>query len=541
MKCQTIIINVLCGVLLSLLTACTFNPVTMYKGTRQSTNDVQAKITTLNNRGYQEDTPGLRYTSTTAVLPAARWYSQPQWMNNNITMRGQNMPFSFLNNKVLGPTGAAVNYQDGMNANVALPFNYTGTVRGALDKLAATTGYGYTVDGNDVNWFEFVTKTFDVSFMPGAAQYMMGGQTSIGNVSSGSISESGTSGTAGGASTNVASQMQAGQFSSLQGNLSVWRDLEATIKTMLSKDGQVIVSQSTTTITVRDKPENVRIIGDYLASMNKDLSRQVALQVEVLQINLNKAFSLGIDWNLVTNKIKLEGGLQPDPTNPGQTLTALGGDLTSLGGVTPTGIGFGIMRDGNAKMLINALAQQGDVSTVTNPRVVTLNNQVAQIAITTQKTYLASSSVTNTVNVGSQVSLTPGTVTTGFTLYVLPKIINHDVFLQLTSELSNLDSLTTFSTAVGQSNTSSSTNGSSNSQTPVSTSIEEPTVSSKSFNQRVMVPSSCTLVLSGFRQVNSENVKAAPFAFQPAGSLGAQQNTTEVLVLITPIIVGDNG
>lgn len=551
-------LNYLLMLTATLLTACTFNPVTMYKDTGQATEDVKAKITTLGDRGYQEDTPDLRYTSTTAVLPPARWLAQPKWMNDRISMRGQNMPFSFWNNKVLGSSGVAISYQDGMNPNVTLPFNYTGTIRGALDKLAQTTGYSYTVDCSGVSWVSFVTKTFDVSFMPGASQYMMGGQTSIGNVSSGSISEGGTNGSAGGASTNVSAQMQAGQFSSLQATLSVWTDLENTIKTMLSKDGQVTVSQATTTITVRDRPQNVRVIADYLASMNKDLSRQVALQVEVLQIKLNKAFSYGIDWNLVTNNILLKGGLQPDPANPGRTLTTLGGDLTSLGGISPTNIGFGIMKDNNPKMLINALAQQGDVSTVTNPRVVTLNNQVAQIAITTQKTYLASSSVTQTANVGSQVSLTPGTVTTGFTLYVLPKIINHDVFLQLTSELSSLDSLTTFSSQVAQqasttggsssttagtgSNSSSSSSSNNNTNaTPGITSIEEPTVSSKSFNQRVMVPSNYTLVLSGFRQVDNQNIKSAPFALQLAGNLAAQQDTTEILVLITPIIVGDNG
>jgi type IVB pilus formation R64 PilN family outer membrane protein len=535
MKALKIITGLTTGLSLLMLTACTLNPVATYKETKQNADQVQAQITALDNKGYRADTPSMRYTSTTALLPAARWLSQPDWMNHRISMHGQAMPFNFWNNKILGPTGAAVSYQDGMNQTISLPFDYTGTIQGALDKLAQTTNYGYTVDGNSVTWFEFVTKTFDVSFMPGAAQYTMGGQTNIGSMNNGSSVSAGSGGNAGTTATNVSGQMQSGQSSSFQGNLSVWSDLEKTIKTMLSKDGQVIVSQATTTITVRDKPENVRLIGDYLASMNKDLSRQVALQVQVLQIKLNKAFSYGVNWNLVSGQLNINGGLAD------ASQTALGNDLTSLGGVTATGLGYGIVHSATgdtSKILINALSQQGDVSTVTNPRVVTLNNQVAQIAITTQKTYLASSSISTSGQAGtSQVSLTPGTVTTGFTLYVLPKIINRNVFLQLTSELSSLDSIQTVSSTV-QSETSS--NSSSSSTTPNSAKIEEPTVSSKSFNQRVMVPSNCTLVLSGFRQVNNENIKSAPFGFQPAGSIGAQQDNTEVLVLITPIIVGDN-
>lgn len=521
-----------------LLSACVLNPVSTYQDTKQNSSDVQAQISTLRDRGYTRPSPSLSYNSSTAVLPPARWLSQPSWMNNNISMHGQNMPVSFWVNKIIGPTGAAISYQDGMNQNLTLPFDYTGTVRGALDKLADDTGYSYTVDGNNVEWSEFVTKTFDVSFMPGAAQYNMGGQTNIAGANSNS-SGTNTGSTGGGTSgsTATSNQMQSGQSSSFQGNLSVWNDLQNTIKAMLSKDGQVIVSQSTTTITVRDKPENVNQIADYLASMNKDLSRQVALQVQVLQITLNKAFSYGIDWNLVNQSVSMQGGLTG--TAPGQAVnTSLGGDLTSLGAIEPSQLGIG-MYNGNPKIMINALAQQGQVSTVTNPRVMTLNNQVAQIAITTQKTYLASSSVTNTMNVGTQSALTPGVVTTGFTLYVLPKIMDHDVFLQLTSELSNLDSLTQFSSTTGQ-NANSSSNSSSSNQNNASF-IEEPTVSSKSFNQRTMVPSGCTLVLAGYRQVANETNKYGPFGILPAGGMGAQQNTTEILVLITPVIVGDNG
>jgi type IVB pilus formation R64 PilN family outer membrane protein len=521
----------ICLPLLS-LTACSMNPIVLSKDTSKNIDNVQARVTTLRN-GAAEDMPNLRYTSTTAVLPPARWQSQPQWMNNRVSMRGQNMPFSFWVDKVVTPTGANISYQDAMNQNFSLPFNYTGTVQGALDKLAATTGYDYTVTGNEVNWYEYITKTFDVSFMPGASQYMMGGQTQIAGTTSGS---SGSSGGSGGstAATNISGQLQAGQYSNLQASLSVWTDLQNTIKTMLSKDGKVTVSQATTTITVSDRPENVRLVGDYLASMNKDLSRQVALQVEVLQIHLNKAFSYGVNWNVVTHKISVLGGLASS------TSTSLGGNLTSVGGIVPTGLGFGITNS-NPKVLIEALSQQGEVTTVTNPRVVTLNNQVAQIGITSQKSYLASSSVTNTANVGTQVSLTPGIVTTGFTLYVLPKIMNHDVFLQLTSELSNLDSLQTFNSATGESTSSSSSSSSSSSnQTTPTTQIQEPTVSSKSFNQRVMVPSGCTLVLSGFRQVTNESNKSAPFSIDAIGARGVQQDNTEILVLITPIIGGDN-
>ena len=57
-------------------------------------------------------------------------------------------------------------------------------------------------------------------------------------------------------------------------------------------------------------------------------------------------------------------------------------------------------------------------SSVTRPEVLTLNNQVAEITLTTQQAYLAKSSVTVTGGTDSTTTteLTPGVVTSGFTL-----------------------------------------------------------------------------------------------------------------------------
>ena len=516
----------LCIVMLcaTLLSAC--NGFQLYDNTRQNVRSVQTQMDDMQSN--YATLPVTRYSSASAQLPPARWLSQPSWMHKSIVVRGKNMSFDIWNSRILGQTGANIAYQAGMNKNATLSMDYSGTVRGALDKLAATTGYAYVVDGNTVNWSEFVTKTFDISFMPGAAQYSMGGQAGGTNA----VSTNNT------ASNITNGQTMTNQFSNLQGNLSVWNDIEKSIKSMLSKEGSVVVSQATTTVTVRDHAENVRLISDYLASMNKDLSRQVALQVQVLQINLDKAFSYGINWNMISgrihalgdNSINLRGGIGGAEQGTGNLLTSLGNDLTQLGGIGATGVG--VISGSNQKFLLDALEQQGNVSVVTQPTVVTLNNQVAQIAITTQKSYLASITSTNTAQVGNQVSLTPGTVTTGFTLYTLPKIMGNNVFLQLTSELSSLDSLNTFSANTG---TVSNTSQSGANQ------IQQPTVTSKSFNQRTMVPSGATLILSGFRQVTNQANKSSFFGIDPLGGKGAQQNNKEIIVLITPMIMGNNG
>lgn len=480
----------------------------LYNNTEKNVGQVQAQVDAVKLHNLPDNHPFVNPARYTNLATEDFSQNNPAWLNQRVNVRGQNLSIDFLTNRIVTNTGATVSYDAGTNPNQAASINYAGTIRGALNNLAQATGYNYTVNGNTILWSAFVTKTFDVSFMPGSSQYLMGQQANT------------TTASANSGGTNVAASAPDSQYSTLQGSLSVWQDLENTIKDMLSSDGKVIVSQATTTITVRDHPENVREVQEYLTSMNRDLSRQVALQVQVLQINLKKAFQYGINWSLVAGSISAGGG----------AADALGNSLSTIGDITPVGLGVGIVRnpDGTTgnKFLLQALEQQGDISVVTQPRVVTLNNQVARIAITTQKTYLAS--ITTTTTGGStnavQTSLSPGTVTTGFTMYVLPKIIGGDVLLQLTSELSNLDSLDKLT-----SNTGSNANV-----------INAPTVSSKSFNQRSMVPTGATLVLAGFRQVSNEANKASLFGIEPLGGKGAQQLNTETIVLITPVIVGAN-
>jgi len=460
--------------------------------------------------------------------------SQPAWMVNRVSIHGNGLPLDMLMSRLLPPNTMGVQYDEGANRDQLISIDYSGTVHGALDKIAAQTGYAYDIEDNMMTWSPYVTKTFDVSFMPGSSQYLVGqkqGDTLL------NVNNTSTNGAASG-------QASDSQFSSLQGTLSVWDDLNNSIKGMLSPDGKVMVSQSTTTITVRDHPQNVQEVADYLASMNKDLSKEVLLQVHVFQVALDKNFNYGIDWNLAYQTAARAGfgtGDLSQPTSisplgastpsgaifPATGLPALAGAGAS-GALGIPGITAGVVRGpfANTQLLINAIAQQGNVSNITNPEVVTLNNQVAQIDISQQTTYLASS--TTTLTAGStpnspssgfaQTSLNPGVVDSGFKLYILPKIMNGNIYLEISSELSTLDSIGTVSSG--------------------GSSIQLPVVSGKHFNLRSMVPNTSTLIIGGFKSVDSAANQNSEFGL--LGGQGADQKNVETILLITPTILGNN-
>lgn len=483
---------------------------------------IQEKSTTpspavTNSKGY--------YVSTRPIS----LQSSPAWMKDHITLRARNVPFNFIVGRILRDTNVAVNYQPQTNQNQIVSMNYDGTIKGALEQLSADTNYAYEIQNNELTWEAFVTRTFNISFMPGTSNYQVGQNEGLGAGEAASVANvNGASGTNNIVATN--GDLGAQEYSNLKGSLSVWDDLGKTLNELKSADGKVSVSQSTTTVTVYDHPTNVQAISDYIDQLNRDLSREVAIQVEVLEIDLNKDFNYGINWNLVEhwlgNSVSLSANLA--------TAANITGAITQSG--VTNGIALFQIGEDTSNAIIQALQQQGKVSVVTQPRVVTMNNQMAEIRITRQVSYLQSVSTTTVANAGNTTSLTPGIVTDGFSLYLLPKIQGKNVYLQISSSLAVLTAIDTVSNApTGADVNASSTSGSA---TPQFQAIQVPTLAQKTFNQRTLVSSGSTLVITGFQQTRNSSQRSQLFGIQPLGGVGASRRNSQTLVLITPTILG---
>lgn len=458
---------------------------------------------------------------------------EPAWLKNNMVIRGEELPFSYYSRTIVGGGGKNVltHYQVGLDESLKVSINYSGTVKGALDLLAAKSGYVYTVNGTSVYWQAFITKTFDVAFMPGSSDYMMGKGSGGGSLSA----SGGGSGGAGAASTSVSAILDdsaASQYSSLSGKLSIWKDLEATIKQLLSSNGTVMVSESTTSVTVRDRPTNIDLVSKYVANLNSKLSQQVLVKVQVLDVQLNNGFNYGIDWNLM--KRTLNGTDFFLNVNYGTPVS-----ITPLtGGGTAQNFGISQLGSTAFNALVNTLNQQGKTSIVTEPRVVCLNNQVSVVRIVQQTGYLASVQTTSlagsTTAGGASVTsqITPGTVITGLTLYILPKILGNKVYLQVNADLSINNGIKTISSATG-----SAPSASTPSSAAAASIIQVPDVTQKQFNQRSVINSGDTLILSGFRQLTNQTGAMQLLTSQALGGKAAQEQSNETIVLITPIIL----
>jgi len=458
---------------------------------------------------------------------------QPEWLKNPIVIKGDRLPFSYYARIVSNAANNAVliKYQSGLDASAPISISYTGTVKGALDILAAKAGYVYNIQrGTTVYWQSFITRTFSIAFMPGTSDYMMG-------QSSGTSAPTSTSG----GSTDAA----AAEYSALSGkSLSVWADVENTVKQLLSPDGKVFVSQSSTSVTVRDKPSNVELVGQYVRNLNKSLSQQVFIKIEVLDVSLENDYNFGINWQAVEAAFAHSNWIFNANYGSPLSITPLtGGSIPNLGlgPSTATGLLASAGQTSLLSAIINALNQQAKVSVVAQPRIVCMNNQVSAIRIISSQQYIqsvsntsvpatGSSSGSQTVNNVSTITsqITPATLTTGLTLYVLPKILGEKVFLQINVDLSQNSSITQLCAQAGTSATSCAQS---------SYVIQSPHVTEKIFNQRSVLTSGETLVLSGLKQVTNSTGAMQLFNLQDLGGKASTQTNDDTVILVTPYIL----
>lgn len=274
-----------------------------------------------------------------------------------------------------------------------IPVNYLMMSRRGLSRTSVSTG-GVTANDNNSN-----NSSVD------NANGNSSGSNNSSNSSSGSNSSNGTR-----IETDT--------------NSDYWTDLRGSLEMLIgSGDGRaVITSPQAGLVTIRAYPKELKAVREFLSQSETHLKRQVVLEARILEVALNEGYEQGVDWSGLSaswdgNKgITGGGSLSPTqlPTTPNQIFTALGG-----------GAGFKIS-DGNFNVAVNLLKTQGDVNTLSSPRVTATNNQKAVIKVGTDEYFVTKASTTITSNSSGVSDRTPNVELTpffsGISLDVTPQI-----------------------------------------------------------------------------------------------------------------------
>ena len=431
--------------------------------------------------------------------------NKPEWWFRDVDYQFRDLPFDVLLQQVFHNTPVSFKYLDNLNKGRSVTVGVKGRLGDALTAIANSAGYSFLVQGDTIVWSKFETRVFDIATYPGEESFGIG-----------KTGESQTSGTANSnvdASTTASVVSSSDEFSHSGGELAPFKELKDSVALMLSPEGKVSINMSSTSLVVKDYPNNVAKIGEYLDSLNAISNRQVALMMEVIDVEYSDDSQFAIDWNLVGKdlgnfgaKMVSDGttGLASSTFNPSViTITANEGKWSG------------------SQALIQALKHQGKVKYKSMPRTVTRNNRPAKLRNVKQEYYISERTATTSINVGTEAGIKQGMVETGFSLYVVPKIMNNEVILRLTTNLSTLLSLDRKSQVV------EGTDGTQE------TYVESPNIANKDFDNSVTVQNGRTLILAGL-SLESGNTDEA---YSLGVTTGASSSKGETLIAITPIIL----
>lgn len=380
---------------------------------------------------------------------------------------------------------------------------YEGTLSGLLDLVANKAGVWWKFSDGKIHFYRTITKTV---YLPALERKSTGSSSIVASAGASSGTNSTGTNNAGATSNNN------------EYGVYVWSDIEKTAKTVagVSAGGsaQVVASAALGSITVTGTPIQVRNVEEWARDLANNLSQQVAITLSIYSVDVKDEDNYQWDPTVIFSRLS---------SNLGVSISGPQGPAIQSG-KTPFKMSVGILNNGvsdfsGSKLAYQALSTLGTVSDTFSQTVVTQNGQPAPIQMGRQVTYMASSSTSQTANVGSTESLTPGTVTTGITAMFLPRIVNGKILLSMNLTNSALDGpIATFTSASGKS------------------SIQTPIISSSTFQQSVSLTPGDALLLTGLQQDNGQTSRSGVGSASNwllGGGIGAFSGKKIIAVVVT--------
>ena len=281
-----------------------------------------------------------------------------------------------------------------------IPVNYLMMARRGLSRTSVSTG-GVTANDNNNNGNN---NNFDGSSNNNGNN----GNNNYGSSSNGDSSNSDNSN---------------GTRIETDSNNDYWTDLRDSLQTLIGTgEGRaVITSPQAGLVTVRAYPKELKAVRDFLDQSDEHLKRQVVLEARILEVSLNEGYEQGVDWNGLSASWDGNKGIRGGGSLGNSQVGASNPIFNAIGG----GAGFTIS-DGNFVVAVDLLKTQGDVNTLSSPRVTATNNQKAVIKVGTDEYFVTNASTTTTTSGNSAPIVTPNVELTpffsGIALDVTPQI-----------------------------------------------------------------------------------------------------------------------
>lgn len=277
------------------------------------------------------------------------------------------------------------------------------TINEVFDIILKENNLSYTLENNLLRISYLTTKVFAIDYI--LSQRKSEGTTDI-TLSSSSDAKtvSGAASTSGG--EGVGSQAESGMKITTNDQVKFWENLETEFMSVINRPHdnytmmeEPIINKNAGLVTVTCTVKQMQRFEKYLKRLQEKVQLQVLIDVQILSVTMSDKQSRGIDWKQLYALQNLS--LSADVLYGQNVGTFSGTDITTQGALSATGSNSAITSSlfkasGTASLneVIKFLDTQGDVHSVSNPKVLTLNNQPALITVGTEYFYKLTSTET---------------------------------------------------------------------------------------------------------------------------------------------------
>lgn len=331
------------------------------------------------------------------------------------------------------------------------------TLNGFLNTVLSDNDLHYTLDGNKLAISYLITKTFRIHYIAGQRTGKSNAHVTIANSNNSAASMGGGTGGEGGSSSTGGSKTGI----SIESNdeFMFWTTVEKEIQRILvgasdgsthytktgegawvAPDGQVweynpvapVVNPEAGMVTVTGTAKQIARVSEYIETLTHQIKKQVLIDVRILTVNFDNSRTTGVDWSQIFNlqNLTINTLLHAQKNIGGATYDLTQGitEFTPVSGARPAN-GQALIATGNTEVtdIIKFLSTQGDVKSISSPRVMTLNNQPALISVGRELFYKIKSSTTSSSGGGSTSSEGElvDSVFAGILLDITPEIDNN--------------------------------------------------------------------------------------------------------------------
>ena len=323
------------------------------------------------------------------------------------------------------------------------------TIDEVFDILLTENNLNFTIENDILRISYLKTITYNIDYIlssrksEGSTDVMLSSTSSeIGQGSQGGL----MGGTSGGGAAGGMDQ-QGGSGSNKSGisikstdEVKFWDELDLELQRVLNRPEDAyqaeapIINKNAGLITISATGRQQARIDAYLKLLQEKVKKQVLIDVHMMAVLFDDKSSTGVDWSQLYALQNFDIKVDTVSTNNWSgTYEAIGSisDITSKAGKTASMVQ--ITGGGSINEVIKFLKEQGEVRALSNPKILTLNNQPALITVGTEYFYKIQQSQNQQGAGGGVVATTQNDIVNS---------VFAGVLLDITPEISDDDTIT---------------------------------------------------------------------------------------------------